>query len=156
MSSTIKPQSACTDLETVAYSNVVAAVDKRSSLGYGAVAKGAWYDEQSFVSPLDSDCEDRFSFNTAGQVRAADQGDAAAAKTIDVLKLDHDELVELRREAIGVILFDENDEQSLASRLEQLERASAGTESLAEFEFAARSAAEQLLAVDSWSARGFG
>jgi len=99
----IKPQNKCVNGEDVKYRNVIACFpvdggDK--SAGFGAPIKGGWWVEASFVSPLASDCENRFRFKWSGKVSAFPDSNAPATKTISVLELGHDSLVELRRMAI--------------------------------------------------------
>jgi len=70
---------------------------------YGARKKGDWPSpaEQSlFVSPLRSDCSQRFVFNRRGEIKLARVGDTAAEETIRHLALSDPTLTALRREAI--------------------------------------------------------
>lgn len=82
----------------VDYQNLLACFPPqgKSNPGYGALQKDA-YDVQddNFVSPLHGSCETRFQYNSNGEVNSV-AGDKAAENTIDVLKLNHEALVELR------------------------------------------------------------
>ena len=110
----LKPQSETTNEpgKDVDYRNVVACfpVDGGDvSYGYGAPVKGGWWYQHLFVSPLDSDCDRRFSFTWAGKVRANPKGHEAATTTIRRLVLNNPGLVSLRRSAIkGFFGFGKN------------------------------------------------
>ena len=56
--------------------------------------------ESNFVSPLRADCETRFAFRRDGSVRPASDKDGAAQSTLDLLNLNHRELVAQRAEAL--------------------------------------------------------
>lgn len=99
----VEPQNAAPgkDLD---YANMAACFPKDGgdvSSGYGAPTKAG----QSvtfnvdFVSPHSSGCNVRFRFDADGGICAV-TGDAAAQKTIELLRLDHDALADLRRGAI--------------------------------------------------------
>jgi uncharacterized protein (TIGR02646 family) len=99
----LKPQSRCTGNEDVEYRNVVACFPANggdTSHGYGAPVKGDWWEEALFVSPLSADCERRFIFSWSGKIAPNPKDHQGAQETIKVLKLDHDNLVHLRRKAI--------------------------------------------------------
>jgi uncharacterized protein (TIGR02646 family) len=67
--------------------------------------KGAWYDEELMISPLDSNCEKYFKYAGSGQIIAVDgEKQAAANTTISKLALDIDKLRRLRRTAIDTAL----------------------------------------------------
>lgn len=63
-------------------------------------SKGGWYEPDLLVSPLDPDCEQRFAFTAAGEIRPAMPGDHAAKTTIRQLSLQCRSLVARRRAAI--------------------------------------------------------
>ena len=99
----VEPQNAAPgkDLD---YANMAACVPKDggdTSVGYGAPTKAgqAVALNVDFVSPHMQGCSARFQFEANGDVRAA-PGDAAALGTISTLKLNHAELVDLRRSAL--------------------------------------------------------
>jgi uncharacterized protein (TIGR02646 family) len=112
----LKPQSMTIDEpgKDVDYRNVVACfpVDGGDvSCGYGAPVKGGWWDEDLFVSPLDDDCNRRFSFTWHGKVRANPKTHHAAETTIKRLGLNKPALVSLRRSAIrGFFGFGKNEQ----------------------------------------------
>lgn len=99
----VQPQNAAPGLD-LDYVNMAACFPKdggdRSS-GYGAPIKGgqAVTPNVNFVSPHQIGCSDRFHYSGNGEI-SADQNDVAALGTISMLKLCHDQLVELRRRAI--------------------------------------------------------
>ena len=69
--------------------------------GYGAPIKAdASVDDMTFVSPLSTRCEVAFSYEPDGNIRATDPRDQAALRTIQILRLDHPGLKELREAAI--------------------------------------------------------
>lgn len=67
--------------------------------------KGAWYDEELMVSPLDPGCETYFRYTGSGEIAPA-QGvkEEAAQTTINKLALDIDKLRRLRRTAIDTAI----------------------------------------------------
>lgn len=100
-----KPQALCGGNEDVDYDNLLAAFPGRGKhCEYGAHAKGDWYSPTRMVNPLHGSCEARFRFDQFGKVQAA-PNDQGAEETIRRLRLDHDELTDLRRQAIKTALF---------------------------------------------------
>lgn len=108
----VKPQSRCradspgSDLN---YQNIVAcfpAEGMRQQYRYGAQKKGNWWDHDGteFISPLQSQCEQRFRFNLEGEVVAV-HNHAAAAMTIKVLALNHKSLIDDRKRAITELIY---------------------------------------------------
>lgn len=87
------------------YNNLLACIPSNTpghrpgiSIPYGANVKAnVTVDEDSFMSPLHPDVEDRFQYRPDGTVS---QVDAAAENTIRVLALNHSALRELRKAAI--------------------------------------------------------
>jgi uncharacterized protein (TIGR02646 family) len=101
----IQPQWLNTDRE-LAYKNIVlcAPTGDKSDCGWGALKKGgAEVDDVNFVSPLRKSCETRLNFGSAGQVRAADENDNAAERTIELLALNHKSLVDARSSALSAM-----------------------------------------------------
>ncbi|MDC6167283.1 hypothetical protein [Paucibacter sp. XJ19-41] len=92
--------------EDVAWYNLVAcfpAPNSPAPPGYGAVKKDKWWPDAGaagFVSPLDADCETRFSFGLNGEIAPANAADLAAGETIKAIGLDDSRLMELRKRAI--------------------------------------------------------
>jgi uncharacterized protein (TIGR02646 family) len=68
--------------------------------------KGDWYDANLFVMPVDPNCEMQFTYTGDGRILVAQQGDAAAAETIDKLALHIPKLNARRAEAIVPFLDD--------------------------------------------------
>lgn len=66
--------------------------------------KGDWFDPELLVSPLNPDCEHRFSFEGDGLIKPADQHDRAARETIIRLGLNLPKLNDLRANAIAPFL----------------------------------------------------
>jgi uncharacterized protein (TIGR02646 family) len=104
-----KPQTHCLNGEDVFYSNMLACVPAPNAPGlpYGAHKKGSWpapTQESLFVSPLRSDCTERFSFTLRGEIHPTNPADEAAKETIKRLGLDHAQLIQLRKAAIDAIL----------------------------------------------------
>ncbi len=69
--------------------------------------KGDWYDECLMVSPLHGNCQDFFTYSGSGEILPTDEPDkqATAETTIEILGLNIDKLIAMRREAIeGVLL----------------------------------------------------
>ena len=92
--------------EDVAWHNLVACFPAPNPIappGYGAVMKDKWWPAAGaagFVSPLNNDCESRFAFCLNGEMRPADEDDAAARETIRAIGLNDGRLQELRKKAI--------------------------------------------------------
>ena len=89
---------------------------------FGAQEKGgAPVDESNFVSPLREDVENRFRYATDGSIGHL-VNDRAAGSTISILRLDHPQLIDLRKAAIDERVFPP--EEILSSRdAEDLSRA---------------------------------
>lgn len=111
----LKPQSRCTPLEEVDYrSNLVACYPEPNHgarLPYGAHEKDNWpgaEEEYLFVSPLDENCEHRFTYTLSGDIEPSNEDDQAASETINQLKLDCLELRRYRRGAIDGVLGEDN------------------------------------------------
>jgi uncharacterized protein (TIGR02646 family) len=66
--------------------------------------KEDWFDQNLLVSPLDPDCENRFSFTGDGKIKSRDDNDQAAAATIQKLGLDIPKLNDFRAKAIEPFL----------------------------------------------------
>lgn len=103
----LKPQELCVNHEDTDYANLLAAYPAPNTprCAYGAHAKDNWYDEHLFVHPLRIDCESRFRYNDNGKIKSANDNDRAAIETISHLRLDHKEITEMRKAAIGEALF---------------------------------------------------
>lgn len=70
--------------------------------GFGARHKGnADVSDADFISPLTASCERRLRFGSNGDARAADSEDNAAARTIELLALDHPNLIAARLQALS-------------------------------------------------------
>jgi len=62
--------------------------------------KGNWFDERLYISPLEEECEERFSYLLTGEIKSADGTDSAAVKMIEVLALDIPYLNNRREEVL--------------------------------------------------------
>jgi uncharacterized protein (TIGR02646 family) len=97
------------------YSNLVlcAPGDKHGHCEWGAKRKDETeVGDLNFVSPLRADCESRLSYRWDGSVEAANGRDAAAIFTIELLNLNHRELVALRLAALNSFGLGENTTRS--------------------------------------------
>jgi uncharacterized protein (TIGR02646 family) len=73
---------------------------------YGAQHKGGTFiNEYNFISPLRDDVESRFQYSADGRV-SFNANDTPAMRSIEILKLNHDILTELRRAAIDERIFE--------------------------------------------------
>ncbi len=101
-----RPQHEFRDLE-LEYSNLHAScireTGKSAPLHCGH-AKDSWFDENLAISPLDDGCESRFQYSLTGGVVAAADGNRAAEKMIEVLKLDLPYLAGRRKTALAGVL----------------------------------------------------
>jgi len=118
----IKPESVCraevrgSDLD---YANMIACYPKKSfknksDYTYGAIYKNSWWEQNGdhFISPLNPQCEIRINFNIKGEVIALNDN---AAKTIEVLYLDHKSLTEDRRRTIQEFIYGPNGDDPLSN-----------------------------------------
>ncbi|SFZ78009.1 retron system putative HNH endonuclease [Chitinimonas taiwanensis] len=99
----IRPQNTNPELD-LDYANMAACFPKDGgdkSSGYGAPIKGGQGISlnENFISPHEASTNNRFLYNSKGEVSASDH-DVAALGTINILQLCHKQLVELRRTAI--------------------------------------------------------
>jgi uncharacterized protein (TIGR02646 family) len=108
----LKPQSISKqngDHDDIAYSNMLAAYP-RGGCQFGARAREDWYDLENFIHPLNRLCETVFKFDLEGCIHpVADiDNDSPAKRTIAKLKLDHESIEEMRRQAIDEVFFPED------------------------------------------------
>ncbi len=116
----IKPQTLCRDElagSDLDYDNLVACFPgegMKKGNRYGAQIKDNWWENggADFVSPLHPACETRFQFDLSGGVSAV-RNHAGAKKTIEVLKLDHDSLIDDRKRVIREFLYGPNGDDPL-------------------------------------------
>jgi uncharacterized protein (TIGR02646 family) len=88
------------NLLACAPSNTPGHKPKEDNFPYGAPKKGGTpVNDNNFVSPLREGVEDRFRYAPDGSVAPAANDDAATS-TINILRLDHAQLKELRKAAI--------------------------------------------------------
>jgi uncharacterized protein (TIGR02646 family) len=86
--------------EDIAWENMVACFPEPEPPAppeYGAVLKDRWWHPIDFVSPLNTDCEERFRFSPDGKISAAVDTDTPAQITIRKIGLDNEKLNELRK-----------------------------------------------------------
>ncbi len=69
-------------------------------------SKDNWFDEDSFISPLNHECEEKFKYTFDGHIEAANLIDNAAVVTIEKLKLGIDKLNKMREKAIEPFIDD--------------------------------------------------
>ena len=60
--------------------------------------KGEWFDEECHIPPVPESCAERFRYHLSGKV--ADDGSREAQRMLDVLNLNHSELIRERKEII--------------------------------------------------------
>ena len=88
----------------------------KKEFGFGESQKGnTIVTAATFVSPLRRDCESRFVFHDDGSVGAAKANDAAAKSTIDMLKLDSNEMRQARQRAIRAQVIGEGRRSPVSS-----------------------------------------
>jgi uncharacterized protein (TIGR02646 family) len=101
----IIPQSRRLDLQ-VAYSNMIYCYpgEGRPRCSFGAHRKnGREISPDTFVSPLDETCQIRLDFDATGSVKARSADDLPAKSTIEILRLNDEELKKARLAAIPSI-----------------------------------------------------
>ncbi len=97
-----RPRKKCLTLQ-LDYNNLLCSCQRELSkreprhCGYG---KWNWFDEDRIISPLASDCEDRFRFTANGDIFPRREDDASAQVTIKKLALDISKLRALRAAAV--------------------------------------------------------
>lgn len=99
----LKPRNKCKRGEDVDYFNMVACFPVNGgdeTHGFGAPFKKGWWDPANFVSPLDKNCERRFTYTWSGRMKPAVDTDKPASETIKKLQLDSKGIVEHRLKAI--------------------------------------------------------
>ncbi|KST63089.1 retron system putative HNH endonuclease [Mastigocoleus testarum] len=90
--------------------------------------KGAWFDEDLMISPLDPNCPDYFKYTGSGEILAADNPDKldAAETTIAKLALNINKLTKMRRKAIDAALqiveeLDDGEIHTLAQAYQEMD-----------------------------------
>jgi len=89
------------------YNNLLCSCQKELTKGeprHCGNSKGSWYDENLLVSPLDTECEVKFKYNSDGTIEPTDE---ASQLTINHLQLGIDKLNNLRNNAIEPFLDEE-------------------------------------------------
>lgn len=92
------------------YGNMLCSCQKQLEKGeprHCGNLKGAWFDEQLLVSPLDPTCGSRFRYTADGGIRHADDTDIAAKSTIERLGLALPKLNAMRKKAVEPFLDEE-------------------------------------------------
>jgi len=111
----IRPRSRCPELQ-IEYKNMLLCAPG-GGCDWGARCKDeADVDEANFVSPLNETCETRFEYRRDGFVRASEENDAAAASTLNLLNLNHKELVAERGEAMRRFGLGPNAQKALSAQ----------------------------------------
>lgn len=105
------------DFDDVNYQNLLAAFPKKmletdvltgqkkhTECEFGAEARK---DEVLPITPLDDNCEEKFSFNEFGEIKPTNNEDEDAIQTIKLLDLDNPRLKDERKNVIDAILLTE-------------------------------------------------
>jgi uncharacterized protein (TIGR02646 family) len=121
----IFPQHLCARGQDLDYMNLLACFPRESQCGFGARKKDDWWENAGvdFVSPLNDSCELKFCYGIGGEIYPTNAASTAAKKTIEVLKLDDESLVNDRKNAIAEFLFGIDLENPDTLSLEDAERA---------------------------------
>lgn len=110
------------------YSNLICSCQANLEKGaprHCGNSKENWFDENLLISPLDSNCEQRFKFNEIGQILPFDENDQGAKITIEKLNLDIDKIKDLRRKVIEPFLNYDDDGNEVMTK-EELSKFIAG------------------------------
>lgn len=86
------------------YVNLLVSCQRELSPGvprHCGYSKGSWFDEELLVSPLSSECENRFTYTANGDVFASRPDDEGAKTTIKRLSLNIRKLRSLRAAAVS-------------------------------------------------------
>lgn len=101
-----KPQSDA-DVDPLDYANLLCSCQQQLEKGeprHCGNLKGDWFDPELLISPLETNCANRFAFTGHGRIKPVNTNDDAAVMTIDKLGLDIPKLRALRRSAIEPFL----------------------------------------------------
>ncbi|TXK94100.1 TIGR02646 family protein [Methylococcaceae bacterium CS1] len=104
-----EPQSK-SGVDALDFSNLLCSCQKKTKRGeplHCGNRKGDWFNEALLVSPLDSHCDNRFSYKGDGTITATEKNDNAANETISRLGLGIPKLNALRKKAIEPFLDDD-------------------------------------------------
>jgi uncharacterized protein (TIGR02646 family) len=96
-------------VDSLDFSNMLCSCQNQLKIGeprHCGNLKDHWFDEQLLISPLDPQCEGRFSFTGDGYISSAQPTDKAATETVVRLGLDIPKLRSLRKSAIEPFLDD--------------------------------------------------
>ncbi len=102
----LEPQSTG-NIDPLDYDNMLCSCQNQLAKGdrrHCGVLKDDWFDDALLISPLDSECETRFSFDGDGLIKPAREEDDAATKTISMLGLDLPKLNSMREDALAPFL----------------------------------------------------
>ena len=111
----LKPQSDPA-VDPLDYSNMLCSCQNQLQKGeprHCGNLKDDWFDSELLLSPLDSGCEERFSFTGYGDIKPAYTEDNAASKTIQKLGLNIPKLQSMRANVIEPFLDDSLSEVEL-------------------------------------------
>ncbi len=103
------------EVDPLDYSNMLCSCQNRLKKGeprHCGNLKDDWFDFDLLISPLDPECETKFSFIADGRIKPLEP-DAAADKTIEKLGLDKPKLNDLRKKAIEPFVDDVLNEDEL-------------------------------------------
>lgn len=95
------------DVDPLDFSNMLSSCQNKVQKGeplHCGNRKGAWFDSELLISPLDPSCERRFSYTGDGGIIPGQAHDRAAVMTIEKLGLDIPKLRSLRKRALEKIL----------------------------------------------------
>jgi uncharacterized protein (TIGR02646 family) len=111
----LRPQSDST-VDPLDFANMLCSCQNQLNKGdprHCGNLKGDWFDTLLLVSPLDSDCENRFSFTGNGAIKPLLPTETAATETIKRLGLNIPKLNALRASAIEPFLEETLNEEEL-------------------------------------------
>ena len=92
----LKPQSRYPK-DSLLYENILASCNSKENCGN---KKSGWWEDNSFLSPLEETCENSFQYSFDGRIVPLNQ---KAKKTVDVLNLNSYRLTRARKAAISII-----------------------------------------------------
>jgi len=104
------------NVDPLDYSNMLCSCQNQLKKGeprHCGNLKEDWFDAELLISPLDADCEKRFTYFADGNIKSAELNDEAAHKTIKKLGLDIPKLNDLREKVIEPFIDEDLDQQEL-------------------------------------------
>ncbi len=105
----LRPQSKFPQLQ-LDYENLLCSCqcNQKNEDNQCGMSKENWFSED-MITPLQEDCESKFTYTEFGKIKSADENNSAIEKTINQLNLNSKKLTQLRSELIDTFYFWDKD-----------------------------------------------